>query len=291
MRILITGAGGLLGHGLAVVLQERHHVIRHTRADADITDARAVRNFISSARPDVVIHAAAIPDLDVCEQDPDLAHRVNVAGTQNIVAASRDIGASVAYISTDAVFDGTKSTPYTEADAVNPPTVYGRTKVEAEPIVAACPAHWIVRVSLLFGPRPAGNTKPDFIEKGLRRLAAGEDYIVARDQLGSALYTLDAARALEQLILGKAFGLFHLSNQGACTRYDLARRAAELAGLDARLVVGKPMGEMRRPAARLKYAVMSMEALARAGIALPRPWEAALEDFIHSLDLGSSNHP
>ncbi len=291
MRILITGAGGLLGHGLACVLEERHDIIRHTRADADITDARALRTFIASSRPEVVIHAAAIPDLDVCEEDPDLAHRVNVAGTQNVVAAAHDIGASVAYISTDAVFEGTKTTPYAETDPVNPPTVYGRTKVAAERIAAASSAHWIVRVSLLFGPRPAGNSRPDFVEKGLRRLAAGREFVVARDQLGSALYTLDAARAVEQLILGKSFGLFHLSNQGACTRFDLARRAAELVGLDARLVVGKPLAEMRRPAARLKYAVMSMGALTRAGIGLPRPWDVALQDFIRSLDLGSANRP
>src|SRR5713101_5380574 len=110
MRILITGAGGLLGHGLACVLEERHDIIPHTRADADVADARALRTFIASSRPEVVIHAAAIPDLDVCEEDPDLAHRVNVAGTQNVVAAAHDIGASVAYISTDAVFEGTKTT-------------------------------------------------------------------------------------------------------------------------------------------------------------------------------------
>jgi dTDP-4-dehydrorhamnose reductase len=291
MRILITGAGGLLGHGLARVFVERHEVICHTRADADITDAHAVRAFFAARRPEVVIHAAAIPDLDMCEENPDLARRVNVEGTRNVVAGAREVGAAVAYISTDTVFDGAKTTPYTEADAVNPPTVYGRTKVEAERIVTACTPHWIVRVPILFGSRPPGDRRPDFIEKGLRRVAAGKEYVVASDQLGSALYTIDAARAIDQLVGAKAFGLYHLSNQGACTRYDLARRAAELAGLDVRLVVGKPRAEMHRPAKRLRYAVMSLEGLARAGIAPPRPWQAALEEFIRSLNLAESASP
>lgn len=283
MRVLITGAAGLFGHGLARVLAERHEVAAVTRAEADITDASLVRACLRMRRPQVVIHAAAIPDLDACEEDPAKARCVNVEGTRNIAEAARAERAAVALISTDAVFDGRKNAPYTEDDPVNPPTVYGRTKVDAERIVADLPAHWIVRVSVLFGPRPPGNNKPDFVESGLQRLAAGQEYIVAADQMGSALYTLDGARAIEQLIMAGAFGLYHVANQGPCTRFDLARRAAAIAGLAPRLVVGKPMAEMGRRAQRLPYSVMALDKLARAGVPPPRPWPEALADYIASL--------
>jgi dTDP-4-dehydrorhamnose reductase len=288
MRVLITGAAGLFGHGLRLGFAERHQVTRLTRPDADITNSRAVRSFVVAARPDVVIHAAANPDIDACEEHPAEAHRVNVDGTRNIVEAARMVDAGVALISTDAVFDGHSEVPYKETDPVNPPSVYGRTKVEAERLVTARPAHWVVRVSLLFGPRPPGNEKQDFVEKGLRKLARGEEYVVAADQLGSALYTLDGARVIEQLLLAKAYGVYHVSNQGACTRYDLARRAAEFAGLDARRVVGRPISEMRRPGPRLRYGVLALDRLTRAGIALPRRWEPALEEYVRSLGFRSS---
>lgn len=286
MRVLITGAAGLFGHGLVRAFSERHEVAAITRAEADIADASAVRACLRRHRPEVVIHAAAIPDLDACEEDPEKVRLVNVGGTRNIVEAARAEGAAVAFVSTDAVFDGKKNAPYTEDDPVNPPTVYGRTKAEAERIVAGLESHWIVRVSVLFGPRPVGNSKPDFVEKGLRRLAAGEEYSVAADQMGSTLYTLDGARTIEQLIAAKAIGLYHLSNQGACTRYDLARRAAEMAGLDTRLIAGKPMAEMRRRAQRLPYSVMALDKLARAGVPLPRPWQEALAEYVATLGWG-----
>ena len=288
MRVLITGAAGLFGHGLVRVFAEHHDVTPLTRAGADITDASAVRAFIGAACPDVVIHAAAIPDLDVCEEHPAEAHRVNVEGTRNVIEAARSAGSAVVYISTDAVFDGRATTPYTETDPANPPSVYGRTKLEGERMVARLAAHWIVRVSVLFGPRGPGNSKPDFVEKGLRKLARGEEYVVASDQLGSALYTLDGARVIEQLLFAKAFGVYHLSNQGACTRYNLARLAAQFAGLDARLIVGRPLSEMRRPGPRLRYGVMALEGLVRAGIRLSRRWQPALEEHVRSLGFPSS---
>ncbi len=281
MKVAITGAEGLFGHGLAQVFRERHGVVALTRAEADITDAARVRAALDRCRPDVVIHAAAIPDLDVCEENPAWAELVNVEGTRNVVEAARSAGAGVAYISTDAVFDGRKNSPYLETDAVNPPTVYGRTKAAAERVVMGLPRHWILRVSVLFGPG-----KTNFVEKGLRKLAAGEKYIVAADQTGSATYTLDAARTIEQFMAAGAFGLFHLSNEGTCTRYELARRAAEFAGFDPGLVIGKPMAEMPRPAQRLRYSVMAMEGLRRVGITPPRPWQAALEDYLFSLGFG-----
>jgi dTDP-4-dehydrorhamnose reductase len=278
MKILITGAAGLLGHGLVQVIRKGHEVFPLTRAEADVTDAGAVRAVFKHYHPELVIHTAAIPDLDICEEDPERAHLVNEEGTRHVVEAALGVSAAVAYISTDAVFDGLKSTPYAESDATNPPTVYGRTKLLAEQIVRNVTAHWIFRIPLLFGPG-----KTNFVEKGLRNLANGERFIAASDQIGGTLYTLDAAQKLMEVVASKRYGVFHLANAGACSRLEIARRAAELAGEDLSRVIGKKGSEMGRRAVRLKYAVMDMQALRQAGIAPPRSWEEALAEYIHSL--------
>jgi dTDP-4-dehydrorhamnose reductase len=280
MRIAITGAAGLFGHGLVMAFSSRHTVFPLTRADADITDGESVRALLERIRPEVVVHPAGIPDLDIADADPARAHLVNVEGIRHVVESAQAVGAGVVYISTDAVFNGQNTRPYVESDPPSPITVYGRTKLAGEAIVQTRPEHWIFRVSVLFGPG-----KTNFVEKGLRKIAAGESYVVAGDQEGCATYTLDAAYKIMEVVEARRYGLYHLSNQGACTRYELARRAAELAGLDPAKVVGVPAHQMGRRAPRLKYAVMEMAALRAAGFSLLRPWPEALADYIRTLAL------
>jgi dTDP-4-dehydrorhamnose reductase len=278
MRVAITGAAGLFGQGLVAAFSTRHEVFPLTRAEADITDAEAVLTALERIRPELVVHPAGIPDLDICEADPARAFLVNYHGTRNVVEAARQVGAGVAHISTDAVFDGKKLAPYLETDQPQPLTVYGRTKLQAEQAVKALAKHWIFRVSVLFGPG-----KTNFLEKGLRRVAAGDEYVVASDQLGSATYTVDAGMKIMEVVEAGRCGLYHLSNQGACTRFELARKAVELARLDPGKVVGVPDALMRRRAPRLKYAVMEMGALRQAGFALPRSWQDALAEYVHTV--------
>src|SRR5271157_3786359 len=280
MKVAITGAAGLLGHALVAAFSSRHAVFPLTRADADITDAESVRAALQRIRPDVVVHPAGIPDLDIADADPARAYLVNVGGTRHVVESAHAVGAQVVYISTDAVFDGKKTTPYVESDIPSPITVYGQTKLEGETVVQTQPEYWIFRVSVLFGPG-----KTNFVEKGLRKVIGGEQYFVAGDQEGCATYTLDAAYKIMEVVEARRYGLYHLANQGACTRYELARRAVELAGLDPGKVVGVPADQMGRRARRLKYAVMEMAALKAAGFSLPRPWQEALADYIRTLSL------
>jgi dTDP-4-dehydrorhamnose reductase len=280
MRIAITGAAGLFGHALVEAFSSRHEIFPLTRADADITDAEAVGAALEQIRPEVVVHPAGIPDLDIADADPARAHLVNVEGTRHVVESARAVRAEVAYISTDAVFDGKNTRPYAESDPPSPITVYGRTKLAGEIIVQTQPEHWIFRVPVLFGPG-----KTNFVEKGLRKILAGERYVVAGDQKGCAAYTLDAAYKIMEVVEARHYGLYHLANQGVCTRYELARRAAELAGLDPGKVVGVPADQMGRRAPRLKYSVMEMAALKAARFSLPRPWPEALADYIRTFAL------
>jgi len=285
MRIAVTGASGLFGHGLAQVFGSRHTVAALTHADVDITNAGQVSEALARLRPDVVVHSAAIRDPDTAELNPARAFQVNFHGTRNVAEAARVVGTKVAYISSDAVFDGKQQHPYTETDPTVPASVYGRTKLRAEQWVRAMPESWAFRVSILFGPeQPApGRVRENFIRKGLRKLAAGGEYVVAADQLATATYTLDAAAKIMEVVESGRYGLYHLSNAGACTRLDLARRAAVLAGLDPARVVGKPLAEMGRPGPRLQYAVMAMDALQQAGFALPRPWQDALAEYVTTM--------
>jgi dTDP-4-dehydrorhamnose reductase len=280
MRIAITGAAGLFGHGLVRAFSTRHEVFPLTRAEADITDGEAVLAALERVRPDLVVHPAGIPDLDISEADPARSFQVNFHGTRNVVEAARQMGAGVAHISTDSVFDGKKLTPYIETDQPRPLTVYGRTKLQAEQAVKTLAKHWIFRVSVLFGPG-----KINFVEKGIRKVAAGDEYVVASDQLGSATHTVDAGMKILEVVEAGPCGLYHLSNQGSCTRWELARKAVELAGLNPEKVKGVPDAMMGRRVPRLKYAVMKMEALQQAGFALPRPWQEALADYVRTLKL------
>jgi len=280
MRIAITGAAGLFGHGLVAAFSTRHEVFPLTRAEADITDADAIRALLERVRPDLVVHPAGIPDLDRCEADPANAFLVNYQGTRNVADASRHVGAGLVHISTDAVFDGRNSTPYVETDPTAPITVYGRTKLQAEQAVKALERFWIFRVPVLFGPG-----KINFLERGLRKVAAGEEYKVASDQLGSAIHTVDAGLKIMEVAESGRYGLYHLANQGACTRFELAHTAVELAGLDPGKVIGVPDALMQRRAPRLKYSVMAMEALQRGGFALPRPWQEAVADYVRTVEV------
>jgi len=280
MRVAITGAEGLFGYGLVAAFSTRHEVFPLIHSQADITDREAVRAALEQVRPGLVVHSAGIPDLDICEAEPARAFLVNVHGTRNVVEAARQVGAGVAHISTDSVFDGQKPTPYLETDPPRPLTVYGRTKLEAEQAVKALAKHWIFRVSVLFGPG-----KINFVEKGIRKVAGGDDYRVASDQVGSATHTVDAGMKIMEVVEGGPCGLYHLSNQGICSRWELASLAVELAGLNPEKVMGVPDALMGRRAPRLKYAVMEMSALRQAGFALPRPWQEALADYVRTLKL------
>jgi dTDP-4-dehydrorhamnose reductase len=275
MKIAITGANGLFGCGLVRVIGAKHSVYPMTRATADLTDIDAVRRALTTNKPDVLIHSAGIPDPDLCESEPERAFKNNVLATRNVVNVARELSFPVAHISTDAVFDGTANTPRIETDVVGPVSVYGKTKLLAEEAVAGLDHHWIFRVSVLFGPG-----KDNFVDNGLRALRMGGTYTVASDQQGTATDTLNATSKILEVMESGRYGLFHLCNQGACTRLELARQAAILANLPPENVVGKPMAEMKRKAPRPAYSVMEMKALTDAGISLPRHWKDALAEHI-----------
>lgn len=275
MPLAVTGANGLFGRALVSVIRNTGPVYGMTRQDADLTRIEEVRRALCALRPSAVIHAAAIADPDLCEEEPERAFETNVVATRNLVEVAQELGISVAYISTDAVFDGALERPLTETDPTHPISVYGKTKLLAESAVGAMDRSWIFRVSVLFGPG-----KENFVEKGLRLLRMGQTYTVAADQIGSATYTVDAAAKILEVMTSGHSGLFHLSNSGSCSRWELTRQAAIFAGLPVQSIIGKPLKEMARRGPRPKYAVMEMKALRDIGIVAPRPWKIALSEYL-----------
>jgi dTDP-4-dehydrorhamnose reductase len=275
LKIAITGASGRFGRGLQLALQQKHTIYPLRHADVDITKADDVERVLTVIHPDVVIHAAALPDIDYCETHPEETQKVNVEGTRNVMRGAVQIGAGLVHISTDAVFDGAKGAPYVESDATNPISVYGRSKLAAEQVVKEYEKHWIFRVSVLFGPG-----KENFVSKAIEQVRAGVVHKVASDQLGSATYTLDAGEKILEVVEAKAYGLYHLCNLGPCTRMDLAKQAIVDAGLDPELVQGIPTESMSRPGPRVKYAVMEMTELRNRGFEAPRRWQEALREYV-----------
>jgi dTDP-4-dehydrorhamnose reductase len=211
MRVLITGATGLLGAEVVKHFRKNWHqvlecsrapltVVDSHRASMDITDPDQVEAIFDAFRPDVVVHCAAMTHVDACETDPQEAYRVNTFGTEVIAAHCQRVGAACVYISTDYVFDGAKGAPYHEYDAPNPLSVYGRSKYLGEQAVQAlCPRHYIVRVAWLYGV--GRKTFPQFILDAARQ---GQSPTVIADQIGSPTYVADVA---DRLLLAGADGL------------------------------------------------------------------------------------
>jgi dTDP-4-dehydrorhamnose reductase len=277
MRILILGASGLLGQAL-VKAWGSDEVIPATSKDADIREIEQVRTLLSECRPDWTIHAAAYTDVDGCEKNHALAHEVNCVGAINVARAVRENNSRLLLISTDYVFDGTKSTPYEVDDAVRPLGVYGRTKAAAEKGVRdILPGCCILRTSWLFGPQ--GTCFPNTILKLAREQKTLK---VVSDQRGSPTFNRDLAGVIACLVRAGAYGTIHATNAGNCSWLEFALGIVKAAGLVDVAVEPVTSAEMNRPAPRPRYSVLSGASLHAWGLSL-RPWQEAFHDYLREI--------
>ena len=278
MKIAITGGRGQLGRTLETALHTRHQITSLDLPEIDVTQRDAI-DTLARLAPDLVIHAAAMTDVDGCARNPDAAFRANALGTQNVALACQRTGAPMLYIRTNEVFDGTKNAPYRELDeprAINP---YGASKLAGERYVQMLlNRFYIVRIAWLYSPGNA-NTFPSKILAGAKQNGS---LAVVDDEIGNPTYAPDLARAIAELIETNQFGVYHLTGEGIASRYDWAARILQLAGLGHIPITRSKLADYPRASTPPRYgALANFAAATTLGIQL-RPWQDALEEYFVS---------
>jgi dTDP-4-dehydrorhamnose reductase len=273
MRLLVTGAAGMLGRDVVAAAESAgHDVTALTRRDLDIADPAAVRAAVDARRPDAVVNCAAWTDVDGAEESEEQAFAVNGSGAGNVAAAAAEIEARILHVSTDYVFDGSKGAPYVESDQVAPQSAYGRTKLAGEEAVAAAnKRHFIVRSAGLFG---LGGR--NFVETMLQLAETRNEVLVVRDQSTSPTYTWHLAYGIVRLIDGMEYGIHHMAAGGHCSWYEFAREIFEQAEVECK-VLSSTTEMLGRPAPRPAFSALVSQR--EHAIRLPT-WQDGLAGYL-----------
>ena len=278
MRILITGAGGLVGRALTQHCRTHgDEVFAYDRQSLDITDAEKVDAVIKEQRPDAVINCAAWTDVDGCEGDPEKNRNINALGPQNLARSSCNVDALLITISTDYVFDGLKDGFYTQRDQPRPISVYGRAKLEGERLAQVENARTIVvRTGYIFG---LGG--PNFLSTLFTRISRGEKLKAISDTYGTPTYGRDLAARLRELANIDLPGIYHVVNSGEGASFEMfTREALRLANRPTVVVESVLADSLKRPAPRPRNS--KLKCLLSPAIGLPplRTWQEGLADFV-----------
>ncbi len=273
MKIAITGAEGQLGGALMRKLSPDHTTIPLTIYDFELTDRNNIAR-LADQKPDLVIHCAAMTDVDGAARDPLTAFRVNALGTQNIALACQRANAAMLYISTNEVFDGAKPVPYIETDPTNPINAYGKSKLAGEWYTQhLLQKFYIVRTAWLYGK--GGGKFPDKI---LDLASRNPSLTGVRDEIGSPTYVPDLVDALAQLIQTEHYGMYHLVNAGSCSRYDWVVEILRMANIP-RPVKPVTLAEYSRASTPPPNGALENFAAANMLDINLRPWQDALAAF------------
>jgi dTDP-4-dehydrorhamnose reductase len=279
VSVLITGGRGQLGRELQRAFSAQTdppEVLALDLPELDVTDAGAVERAMRQAKPDLVIHAAALTDTSLCEEDPALAMRVNAEGSLHVAEACRGAGAALVYVSTNEVFDGARGEPYGESDEPRPINAYGRSKLEGERLVqGTLPRCYVVRTAWLYAE--GGNNFP---AKVLSAAEGRRELSMVTDEVATPTWARDLAPAIIRLAGHPAYGIYHLTNAGYCSRYGWAAEVLRLAGradVTLRPITSAEYAGAGPP--KPPFSALRNEAAARLGITL-RPWQEALGEYL-----------
>ncbi|MCK5235732.1 MAG: dTDP-4-dehydrorhamnose reductase, partial [Deltaproteobacteria bacterium] len=282
MRLLVTGAKGLLGTDLLPVLQNSgYEVIAFGSSELNITDEDSIKYALTHHKPDVVVNCAAYTAVDKAEEEHKEAQRITDHGAGLLAAATKQIGARLVHFSTDFVFDGTSNTPYTEEDKTNPIGVYGKTKLDGElKIIASGARAVIIRTSWLYG-----HTGKCFVRSIIDGATKKDELRVVSDQVGSPTYSVDLSVAAAALIENGYSGIVNFSNEGIASWYDFATLIVKLArdnGVSVKCKSVTPIKSIEYPLAAKRpcYSVLD-KTLYRKLTGRPVPhWMDALKRYI-----------
>ncbi len=283
MRILVTGAAGQLGNELHNVLeQNKPGITLYTDIhDLDLTDAAAVRKYIVDNEISHIVNCAAFTAVDKAEQEQAICAKVNTDAVKNIAEVAADYGVKVIQISTDYVFDGTAHMPYRESDKVNPISTYGTTKRKGEMVLLSMsPDAVIIRTAWLYSPY--GN---NFVKTMLRLGAERSELGVVCDQIGTPTYARDLAEAIYAILTARQWvpGIYHFSDEGACSWYDFTKAIHRIAGITGCNVKPIMTDDYPTAAARPPYSVLDKTRIKKTyGITIPH-WEESLQNCIKQI--------
>jgi dTDP-4-dehydrorhamnose reductase len=278
MKVLVTGAKGMLGSDLCPIFAAEHDVLATDLEEMDVRNPGIVMNVLEQFRPDLVLHLAALTNVDGCQSMKDETFLTNTMGTKNIALACEHLGAAMAYISTGSVFDGTKSEPYTEFDIPNPQSEYSKAKYQGELLIKSLvPRHYIVRAGWMFG---GGDRDIKFVGKIISLARAGRRLQVVNDKFGSPTYTRDLAAGLLRLVRTGWYGIYHMANVGCCSRFEYAQKIVQLAGIDQCPMEPVSSESFPLPAPRPRMEAIRNYVLGLLDLNWMRSWEDALADYI-----------
>lgn len=274
--VLITGGAGQLARAVGEAVAAAGAVVEIPgESDLDITSRQQVESVVRATRPGILINCAALTDVDRCEEEPELAQRVNGDAVGILASSTNLVGARLVHVSTDYVFSGSGDRPLREDDATDPINVYGRSKLAGERRAAGAARHLIVRTAWLFG-RGGGN----FVETIRRKIREGVSELrVVDDQHGCPTYCDDLAEQILELLVRDARGVVHATNSGHTSWYGLARRIVDTLGADVR-VLPVPTSDAPRPAPRPRWSVLDTTLLERLTGRRPPRWEDALRRYL-----------
>ena len=295
MRILVTGANGMLGSDLCRIFSDKYEVMatdlssrisvnKTKKICAEEMDVRNYDKIIStckSFRPDFILHLAAETNVDGCESDIEGAYRTNTIGTKNIALACRKYDCIMVYISTGSVFDGKKNEPYIEFDTPNPQSIYSKSKFHGELMVQRLlDRFFIFRAGWMFG---GGNEDKKFVAKILDLAKAKKELKIVDDKFGSPTYTKDLSKAIMSLLNSESYGLYHMVNTGCCSRYECAMKIFEYGEIKTCNLVPISSDEFPLPAPRPRMEALRNYHLELMGMDIMRPWEEALGEYVKEI--------
>ena len=270
-RIWIVGASGQIGSAFSRMLDTTAvDVLLTDIEDVDITDMDAVHTYADMNRPDIIINCAGVGGVSFCQENKDLAYRVNAIGARNLSVAARSIRGKMIQISTDDIFDGTATEPYDEFCQPAPVSIYGKSKLAGEDFVRTiAQKHLIIRSSWVYGDGQ------NFVTDLLECAKKGETYKVPKGQIGAPTSATEVAKVIDRLLKKDAYGTYHAVCQGSCSRLDFAKKVLSLCGMDTPVEECDQIGS-----GRPSYSVLDNLMLRLNDIELPKPWEEALTEYL-----------
>jgi dTDP-4-dehydrorhamnose reductase len=278
-KVLVTGANGQLGREIVQILKkEDYETFGFNKTDLDITDNKKVTKVFSEISPDIVIHSAAYTQVDDAESKPELSYLINGIGTRNIAVAAEKTNAKLIYISTDYVFDGTADYPINEYENTNPISIYGKSKYAGEQYVRDLHSKFfIIRTSWVFG-----QYGKNFVNTMLDLATRMDELKVVNDQVGCPTYTVDLSFKILELMNTDLYGIYHISNSGQCTWYELANYIFEVSKTNIK-VNPCTTEDFPRPAPRPSYSVFEHLNLKLNNFTKMRHWEDAVKDYLKEI--------